>query len=99
SFGEFAAMYLSVWSDACWPRTSTVTPAPLDLPTDAQLLNTVWPDRIPTFLGAPLDARESRGFPDKLSPFQNYHAYLEPRPDDRRTPAERQKDYDDYVAN
>ena len=100
SLGEFAAMYLSVWSDACWPRTSGTTPA-LDLPAVDDLMPILpsWPDAVPTYLDAPLGGKEAREHENELSPFQNYHAYLEPRRNDTRTPDKKEKDYDDHVAN
>jgi hypothetical protein len=101
SLGDFAAMYLSVWSDACWPRTAlTPTTSALDLPADDKFMSAslTWPAIVPTFLGAPLDGRESRDFENELSPFQNYEAYLEPRTNDTRRPEQQAKDYSDYVA-
>ncbi len=99
SLGEFAAMYLSVWSDACWPRTAGAVPA-LDLPTVDQVMPEVppWPDRIPTFLDAPVGGKEAREHENELSPFQKYHAYLEPRRNDKRTPEKKEADYKEHVA-
>ena len=103
SLGEFAAMYLSVWSDACWPRTSTA-PAALALPSPAQLMTTPtpWPDRIATYIDAPLGGKEGRDHrlaePErKLSPFQNYEVYREPRAEDKRTDAQKAEDYTAHV--
>jgi hypothetical protein len=59
SLGEFAAMYLSVWSNACWPH-DVAQPALLNLPSDSQILVPIWPERIPTYIDAPLDAPETR---------------------------------------
>ena len=55
SIGEFAAMYLSVWSNAVWPaleRPSPGQPAVMPLATDEQLVTPRWPDRIPTLIDA-----------------------------------------------
>jgi hypothetical protein len=101
SLGEFAAMYLTSWSDACWPRTADAAAA-LNLPTVEQVMPKTpppWPDRIPTFLDAPVGGKEARDHHDKLSPFQNYDVYLEPRVDDRRTPDEQVKEYTKHVAD
>jgi hypothetical protein len=105
SLGEFAAMYLTVWSDACWSRTTGATPA-LDLPTADQLMSESppWPDRIPTFLDAPLGGKEGRDHgltkaEREVSPFQNYSVYLEPRADDDRTPEKRAADYQKHRAD
>ncbi|MGZ8229596.1 MAG: hypothetical protein ACXWUS_08135 [Burkholderiales bacterium] len=59
SLGEFAAMYLTVWSNACWPH-DVAEPARLKLPSDAELLVPIWPERIPTYIDAPLDEPETR---------------------------------------
>ena len=102
SLGEFAAMYLSVWANACWPqmvKPIPTEPARLDLPTDEKLLTALWPEHIPTYLGAPLDGIESRDAGVKLSPFQNYSAYHDPTIDDKRTPDEKKKEYEDHVKN
>jgi hypothetical protein len=59
--GEFAAMYLTVWSNACW--TTQRDPADrdlLNLPTPDELFGATWPDVISTYVGAPLDVQESR---------------------------------------
>jgi hypothetical protein len=106
SLGEFAAMYLSVWSDACWPRKTGTTGA-LDLATDEQMMPNPppWPDRIPTYLDAPLDGRESRDhhLPEaqrKVSPFQNYKTFLDPSPpDDTRTPEQLAEAYEKHVQD
>lgn len=74
AFGEFAAMYLSVWSNACWPA------AP---PADADITTPLWPARLPTFVDAPLNARETRGGDDPASPFRHYGALRPPEPDSR----------------
>ncbi|MDO9355501.1 MAG: hypothetical protein Q7T55_17500, partial [Solirubrobacteraceae bacterium] len=79
-FGEFAAMYLSVWSNACWPAA---------LPADADVIPPAWPDRLPTFVDAPLDAREERGAGDPLSPFLHYDGALRPPVPDARSEAEK----------
>ena len=78
-FGEFAAMYLSVWSNAVWPQLVTPTPAAgaaLELPGINDIRRSVWSSRIPTFIDAPLDGPEPGPDPrdagDDLSPFQNY---------------------------
>lgn len=102
SLGEFAAMYLSVWSNAVWPRDEAPKPPALALPTDALLLNADWPDRIPTFVDAPLDAKESREFTDKesqLSPFQNYEAYHEPRHKDARNQQQKDADFAAHLSD
>jgi hypothetical protein len=62
SLGEFAALYLSVWSNSVWPA----------FPAPVTLIEPVWKDRIPTHIDAPLNADETRGVGDELSPFQNY---------------------------
>jgi hypothetical protein len=87
ALGEFAAMYLSVWSDACWPRVPAT--GALNLPADKEVFNpppgasaALWPDVMATYVGAPLDAKETRGAGDKLSPFQNYEAFRDKPPDD-----------------
>ncbi len=75
ALGEFAAMYLSVWSNSCWPplvQPDPAKPAVLDLPDDAALLDPIWPDRIPTFIDAPFDVEETREPDDERSPFQMY---------------------------
>jgi hypothetical protein len=102
SLGEFAAMYLSVWSDACWPhKTGTPDAGLLDLPTQDQVVPPVpaWPDRIPTFLDAPLNGKEGREFQDKESPFQNYAAYREPRLDDKRTDEQKARDFTKHLED
>jgi hypothetical protein len=78
ALGEFAAMYLTVWSNACWPH-DIVEPDRLRLPSDADLLSPDWPfDRISTYVGAPLGERDQRGTEPELteqerefSPFQS----------------------------
>jgi hypothetical protein len=76
-FGEFAAMYLSVWSNAVWPTLVSPTPASgaaLQLPGAEDIVASVWPQRIPSFIDAPLDGPGSdpRDAGNDLSPFQNY---------------------------
>jgi hypothetical protein len=65
SFGEFAAMYLSVWSNACWsPLRDSQKPEILDLPTAQDVMErATWPDIISTYVGCPLDVQESRDEP------------------------------------
>ena len=80
SLGEFAAMYLSVWSNACWPtRHDAQKPELLDLPGPKDFMDPedfmkpgdipppdpnarakIWPDRISTFVGVPINRQESR---------------------------------------
>jgi hypothetical protein len=75
SVGEFAAMYLSAWSNAVWPPLVSPEPAEgpaLALPSIDEIVTTTWPSRIPTFVDAPLDGAETRDVGDDLSPFQNY---------------------------
>jgi hypothetical protein len=75
SVGEFAAMYLSAWSNAVWPPLVSPEPAEgpaLALPSIDKIVTTTWPLRIPTFIDAPLDGEETRDEDDDLSPFQNY---------------------------
>lgn len=99
SLGEFAAMYLSVWSNACWPimvQPDPAKPPRLDFPIDATVMNPTWPERIPTYVGAPLTAKETRDAGDELSPFQagQYAAYREPKPeDDDRNAEEKLADF------
>lgn len=99
SLGEFAAMYLSVWSNTCWPimvQPDPAQPARLDLPDDAAVMNPIWPERIPTYVGAPFTGKETRDAGNELSPFQaaQYSAYREPRPeDDDRTEQEKLDDF------
>ena len=65
AFGEFAAMYLSVWSNACWsPLRDSQKPEILDLPTAQDVMErATWPDIISTYVGCPLDVQESRDEP------------------------------------
>jgi hypothetical protein len=85
SIGEFASMYLSVWSNAVWPALAVPSPgqpAVMPLPTDEQLITATWPARIPTLIDAPIDADEKRqmkadGKVDKESPFNNYKTFKE----------------------
>lgn len=78
SVGEFAAMYLSVWSNAVWPALERPDPSKLavmPLPTDDQVMTPRWPEKIPALIDAPLDAGEERHKTDPLgkeSPFANY---------------------------
>lgn len=62
SLGEFAAMYLSVWSNACWTTArDPAKPELLNLPTAQDVMErATWPDIISTYVGAPLDVQESR---------------------------------------
>jgi hypothetical protein len=102
SLGEFAAMYLSVWSNTCWPllvRPDPAKPAQLALASDAAVMNPIWLQRIPTYVGAPFTGKETRGAGDELSPFQSplYSAYREPKPeDDTRS---EQKKLDDFLEH
>ena len=66
AFGEFAAMYLAVWSNAVWtPLRDPREPDLLDLPTVEQVIETAqWPDIISTYVGTPLNVEELR---DKIS--------------------------------
>jgi hypothetical protein len=62
AFGEFAAMYLSVWSNAVWtPLRDPREPDLLDLPTMEEVIERAkWPDTISTYVGAPLNVEEKR---------------------------------------
>lgn len=62
AFGEFAAMYLSVWSNAVWtPHRDPREPEVLDLPTMEEVMEQAkWPDIIATYVGTPLNVEESR---------------------------------------
>ncbi|HKS58236.1 MAG TPA: hypothetical protein VJS12_23270 [Steroidobacteraceae bacterium] len=62
AFGEFAAMYLSVWSNAVWtPHRDPLEPEFLDLPTPQEVLERPqWPDSISTWVGTPLNMEETR---------------------------------------
>jgi hypothetical protein len=62
AFGEFAAMYLSVWSNAVWtPHRDPLEPEFLDLPTHQEVLERPkWPDSISTWVGTPLNMEETR---------------------------------------
>ncbi|HKU15279.1 MAG TPA: hypothetical protein VJQ52_12865 [Steroidobacteraceae bacterium] len=62
AFGEFAAMYLSVWSNAVWtPNRDPLEPKILDLPNQQDVMDrATWPDTISTFVGCPLNAQETR---------------------------------------
>jgi hypothetical protein len=63
AFGEFAAMYLSVWSNAVWtPHRDPLAPELLDLPTKEEVLQRPkWPDIISTYVGTPFNMEETRG--------------------------------------
>ena len=71
AFGEFAAMYLSVWSNAVWtPHRDPLEPEFLDLPTKAEVIELAkWPDTISTYVGRPLNVEETR----TDSPFRDEH--------------------------
>ena len=62
AFGEFAAMYLSVWSNAVWtPLRDPREPEVLDLPTIEEVMErAIWPDTISTYVGTPLNMEEKR---------------------------------------
>ena len=62
AFGEFAAMYLSVWSNAVWtPLRDSHEPEFLDLPSIEEVVERPkWPDIISTYVGTPLNAEETR---------------------------------------
>lgn len=62
SFGDFAAMYLSVWSNAVWtPHRDPLAPELLDLPTKEEVLQRPkWPDIISTYVGTPFNMEETR---------------------------------------
>jgi hypothetical protein len=96
SLGEFAAMYLSVWSNACWtPNRDSLKPEILDLPTQQEVMESAtWPDIISTYVGCPLDVQEGRDEPfitdteeikrqKKVSPFRDggYLEYEKPEDD------------------
>jgi hypothetical protein len=72
ALGEFAAMYLSVWSNAVWPGPRE-NPAgwPVELDT-SELLIAKWPPSLPTFIDAELRFPEPRGGDDEESPYRNY---------------------------
>ena len=74
-------------------------PTRLDLPTVEQLMQPVWPDRIPTFLDVPIAQKEAREFQDKDSPFQNYYGYREPRLKDDRSEEKKLKELNEYVTD
>jgi hypothetical protein len=65
ALGEFASMYLSVWSNAVWtPHRDPREPELLDLPTHEDVLERPkWPDIISTYVGTPFNLEETR---DKL---------------------------------
>ena len=67
AFGEFAAMYLSVWSNAVWtPHRDPLDAEILDLPSAKEVLELPkWPDTISTYVGTPFNLEESR---DALEP-------------------------------
>ena len=71
AFGEFSAMYLSVWSNAVWtPHRDPLEPQLLDLPTIEEVLETAkWPDVISSYVGRPYDVEEARTEP----PFKDGH--------------------------
>ncbi|HKR33536.1 MAG TPA: hypothetical protein VJT10_01790 [Steroidobacteraceae bacterium] len=71
AFGEFAAMYLSVWSNAVWtPHRDPFEAEFLDLPTKADVIELAkWPDAISTYVGRPLNVEETR----TDSPFRDEH--------------------------
>jgi hypothetical protein len=72
SLGEFAAMYLSVWSNAVWPGPrENLAGWPIALDT-TELLDAAWPPALPTFIDTELKFDEKRGGDDKLSPFKHY---------------------------
>ena len=62
AFGEFAAMYLSVWSNAVWtPHRDSREPELLDLPSIEDVMERAkWPDVISTYVGRPLNVEETR---------------------------------------
>lgn len=62
SFGDFAAMYLSVWSNAVWtPHRDPLDANLLDLPTKEEVLQRPkWPDTISTYVGTPFNMEETR---------------------------------------
>ncbi|MGH8237853.1 MAG: hypothetical protein ACREXP_12625, partial [Steroidobacteraceae bacterium] len=62
ALGEFAAMYLSVWSNAVWtPLRDPAKPEVLDLPTPEEVMEKyVWPDILSTYVGCPIDVKEGR---------------------------------------
>ena len=62
AFGEFAAMYLSVWSNAVWtPHRDPFEAQFLDLPSPKDVMeNAKWPDVISTFVGTPINMEETR---------------------------------------
>jgi hypothetical protein len=62
AFGEFAAMYLSVWSNAVWtPLRDPREPELLDLPTIEEVMEQPkWPDIISTYVGTPFNMEETR---------------------------------------
>jgi hypothetical protein len=88
SIGEFAAMYLSVWSNAVWPAEVPLVRRLPD-PSDDQL-------SMPLTWSATLDAHDriqmpAREFPERI-PLFLYPEYVPPavKPD-RRTPEEKQR--------
>jgi hypothetical protein len=103
SLGEFAAMYLSVWSNACW-RSEISATSELRLGSDAALMVPIWPERIPTYIGAPFDGPETRDVEKesdddatkerkKYSPFRSplYLEYKGPMPKNLAKPEEEPK--------
>jgi hypothetical protein len=83
SLGEFAAMYLSVWSDVVWPAQLDTT----------ELLVAKWPPSLPTFVDTALNAAETRGADDELSPFRNYVTLTAEIEDDDKTVAEKMQQH------
>lgn len=71
AFGEFAAMYLCVWSNAVWtPNRDPLEPQFLDLPTKEEVIELAkWPDTLSTYIGRPLNVEETR----TDSPFRDEH--------------------------
>jgi hypothetical protein len=104
AFGEFAAMYLSVWSNAVWtPHRDPREPDVLDLPSKEEVLERPqWPDIISTYVGSPLNVEETRDtITSSDSPEQKERKKFSPFRDEGYVGYERKDDgkYEDDDGN
>ncbi|WP_341676919.1 hypothetical protein [Niveibacterium sp. SC-1] len=100
-FGEFAAMYLSVWSNAVWPTLVTPTPPEgpaLQLPDSDEIRRSIWKSRIPTFIDAPLEGVEAGSDPNPEHDGADPRDY-DPGKDDKRSPFQNYPPESERVAD